>query len=539
MREGFFLSRITANGLLTGGGGDDNSRTYATIYMEGSQQLNNNRSAFFHAPPLLLALVDPVLLAWIPSATIQDFIFELVMMFVDLFTAIRLFQLARNVLSSESLLSSKFISNGSANGTKKGDEDDAGDDTDEQDVVMQWEIGLEQKMDPSIQPKRAWVFGISFNTNDDEDMSSTITKEDKNPPSSDVVTTCPPPPKREAILELADIPQVCAIFYYCNPISILTNCCTACSFHGLWHLLVVSALQELTNTTATTTTKSMTTTNTSNGNGNGNGNASEASKPTQQQLSKSNVPMAMLYLAIVSHIEINSIIYLLPSILFTRRGFGYTRLVRSIVGCIGFFLLWSTLLQYLSLLLVGRSNFFAMLLQSYAKEYNFHDLEPNLGMQWYFFMNMFHRFRTYFAIMHFGVPYLFAAPLLLRFHRYPTALTAMLNIILSLCKTTPTLNDMVLAFSLLLMTPRTLARTTNKSLVSLVALPVPITLYVTDYWLWLETGSGNANYMFFQCLAYNVFFSVILIDVFAAQMLRQKALHLTEKGPKKVMAVVG
>lgn len=115
----------------------------------------------------------------------------------------------------------------------------------------------------------------------------------------------------------------------------------------------------------------------------------------------------------------------------------------------------------------------------------------------------------------------------------------MLNIILSLCKTTPTLNDMVLAFSLLLMTPRTLARTTNKSLVSLVALPVPITLYVTDYWLWLETGSGNANYMFFQCLAYNVFFSVILIDVFAAQMLRQKALHLTEKGPKKVMAVVG
>jgi len=232
---------------------------------------------------------------------------------------------------------------------------------------------------------------------------------------------------------------------------------------------------------------------------------------------------------------------LLPAILFTRRGFGYTRLVRSIVGCIGFFLLWSALLQYLSLLLVGRSNFVAMLLQSYAKDYKFYDLEPSLGLQWYFFMNMFDRFRTYFTIMHFGIPYLFAFPLLLRFHRYPIALTAMLSIILSLCKTTPTLNDMVLAFSLLLMAPRTLARTTNKSLASLVALPVPITLYVTDYWLWLETGSGNANYMFFQCLAYTVFFSVILTDFFAATMLREKALHLTEKGPKKVMAtaVVG
>ena len=42
------------------------------------------------------------------------------------------------------------------------------------------------------------------------------------------------------------------------------------------------------------------------------------------------------------------------------------------------------------------------------------------------------------------------------------------------------------------------------SVICLLALPVPIVLYVVDHGLWLESGSGNANYMFFQILAYNL-----------------------------------
>jgi len=508
MREGFFLSKVTPNGSLVIINDNDNdnptdfvngsnSQTYAHIYMEGPQSKQNNRSAFFHAPPLLLALVDPVLLTWIPSPVIQDLVFALLMMLVDLFTAVRLFQLATNLLSAES------------SSCTDSDVGEAGDSDTDTDTMIEWEINLEQKMDPLIQPNFAWVFGLFF----PNDIGDDVVADTKSPASSDVVS------KKEAIVELSDIPKLCAIFYYCNPISILANGGGACSFHGLWHLLLVSTLQELTATKSETTHS-------------GNCKVSQWSTSTRQP-SKNNVPLAMLYFAMIFHVEINHIVFLLPMILITNRQLGYDRLVHSSVGCIGFFLLWTLLLQYLSLLLVGSENFFAMLRQSHAKELNFVDLEPNIGMQWYFFISMFDRFRRYFVVMHFGLPFIFVCPLMIRFHRYPFDIISIMNLILSLFKPTPTLNDMIITLCFLLMSPRTLARTTHKSLVSLAALPVPIILYVMDYWLWLETGSGNANYIYFQCLAYNTFCAIILMDFLTALMRREKALRLTEKGPRK------
>jgi len=69
----------------------------------------------------------------------------------------------------------------------------------------------------------------------------------------------------------------------------------------------------------------------------------------------------------------------------------------------------------------------------------------------------------------------------------------------------------------------------NASLVSLFAIIVPASLVVMFHWLWLETGTGNANYIFFQCLAYNVFLSIITLDYISATVKRDKALRLTEK----------
>jgi phosphatidylinositol glycan class U len=67
------------------------------------------------------------------------------------------------------------------------------------------------------------------------------------------------------------------------------------------------------------------------------------------------------------------------------------------------------------------------------------------------------------------------------------------------------------------------------SMIALCSLPVPVILYVLDYHLWLESGSGNANYIFFQCLAYQVFVAVIFLDYLNASLQRDKALRMTEK----------
>ena len=78
------------------------------------------------------------------------------------------------------------------------------------------------------------------------------------------------------------------------------------------------------------------------------------------------------------------------------------------------------------------------------------------------------------------------------------------------------------------LSPRSLARTSKPSLISLCALPVPLLLYLLDCWMWLETGSGNANFIFFQCLAYQVFVANICIDFCGASVMRDKAARITE-----------
>ena len=47
--------------------------------------------------------------------------------------------------------------------------------------------------------------------------------------------------------------------------------------------------------------------------------------------------------------------------------------------------------------------------------------------------------------------------------------------------------------------------------------------------MWFETNTGNANYVFFQSLAYNVFVCIVLAEFCSASLQRDKALRLAAK----------
>lgn len=68
----------------------------------------------------------------------------------------------------------------------------------------------------------------------------------------------------------------------------------------------------------------------------------------------------------------------------------------------------------------------------------------------------------------------------------------------------------------------------ERTTIYLLAMIVPVSLYIMDYWLWIDTGTGNANYMFFQCLAFTTFVGCILLEYIFALVMRDKALRLTE-----------
>jgi hypothetical protein len=54
--------------------------------------------------------------------------------------------------------------------------------------------------------------------------------------------------------------------------------------------------------------------------------------------------------------------------------------------------------------------------------------------------------------------------------------------------------------------------------------------------MWLNANNGNANYMFFQCLAYNVFLGIILGQFSSASLQRDKALRITSKEERAVVS---
>lgn len=80
------------------------------------------------------------------------------------------------------------------------------------------------------------------------------------------------------------------------------------------------------------------------------------------------------------------------------------------------------------------------------------------------------------------------------------------------------------------MNPRSMVRMRDYVLVAFFALPVPILLFVTFHRMWMVTGNGNANYIFFQCYAYGMFVAMITLEFVNATVKRDKVLRMVEKG---------
>ena len=402
----------------------------------------------FHLPPLVLFLFRPTF-ALVASKDVQDAIIGVVFAVVDLGVALTLYDLACSILL---------------------------DPTD----ASRREASLEAIMESRIRPMRAWVFGL-------------VPREAG--PRKEYI----PAP----IVEVRDLPRLCCLLYYCNPVSVLACCGTAVqSLHSLWYLAFLLSLREATK-------------------------------------SAPNVPLATFFLSVVSYVELYPVVFLIPIALFigrTRKScIGTSVFGQAGIECLIWFALWSGALQALSALLVG--DWIGVCSKTYGYVFGFSDLSPNMGMNWYFFIQMFDRFRRFYVVMLSLIPLVFVAPLTIRLRAYPAVLVAAFFLLGTLYKPVQTLHDASIGIVLLLLAPRTLARMGNAALVCICAIPVPASLYLMDYWLWLSTGSGNANYMFFQCLAYNAFLGICTLDFVSSSVKRDKALRLTEKVREKANAV--
>lgn len=106
---------------------------------------------------------------------------------------------------------------------------------------------------------------------------------------------------------------------------------------------------------------------------------------------------------------------------------------------------------------------------------------------------------------------------------------AIFSMVWTIFRSVETLFDANVALCFFLLCPRTLARMSSVSFLAICSMGVPVFLNVVDHWMWLGPCVGNANYIFFQCLAYNVFLAILLGQFCKASLERDKALRLAAK----------
>jgi len=281
-----------------------------------------------------------------------------------------------------------------------------------------------------------------------------------------------------------------------------------------------------------------------------------SSPPKRNRSSSSSAVWIALTLALATYLDIHCFVFVIPITIWQAD--------RESVGVL--FDIFNATLQGLSLVLVGSKNYVSTVVATHLHTFRLQNMQPSLTTLWYLGMQVFQRFRVYFTILLAGLPFLLIAPTTVRLNEYPDVLVrffwtffqkqlvapcgirltrlctlfsfsrqvAIFWLLGVLFRPPGTLYDLNIAYCFMLMNPRSLARMrAAPCLVAVCAIPIPVSLYMVGYWMWMEPNTGEANYLYFQCLAYGVFCAILFLNFCSASIRRDKALRLTEARIRK------
>ncbi|PWY86081.1 GPI transamidase component PIG-U [Aspergillus heteromorphus CBS 117.55] len=168
----------------------------------------------------------------------------------------------------------------------------------------------------------------------------------------------------------------------------------------------------------------------------------------------------------------------------------------------------------ISALLIG--DIYTFMSATYGFQLLVPDLTPNVGLWWYFFIEIFDSFREFFL----GVFWLHLAAymggLTVRLRRQPLFVLTSLLGIFAIFKPYPSISDASLYFALLPLY-RHLFPLMRYTFFAISALLYATLLGPAFYHLWIYAGSGNANFFYAITLVWSLGLSILLADtIFAA-----------------------
>ncbi|KAL9090601.1 MAG: hypothetical protein Q9159_001848 [Coniocarpon cinnabarinum] len=169
------------------------------------------------------------------------------------------------------------------------------------------------------------------------------------------------------------------------------------------------------------------------------------------------------------------------------------------------------LTAYLSGYLILLAPPIALLFSTYGMQLSLTDLTPNIGLWWYFFIEMFDSFRTFFL----GVFWLhmasYVGALTIRIPKQPLFVIISLLGIFAVFQPYPSIVDTGLYFAVLPLYRHVLPLL-RYGFIAAAALLYAAFLGPAFWHLWIYAGSGNANFFYAITLVWSLGLSIIIAD---------------------------
>lgn len=223
-------------------------------------------------------------------------------------------------------------------------------------------------------------------------------------------------------------------------------------------------------------------------------------------LSYGNPILSAVSLALSASQSLYTIVLLSPLFLSIKNKHS----TKAAIVTIAFFVTVLGFIFYACRELYGNWNFFD---HTYGFILNVPDQQPNIGVFWYFFMEMFEHFRRLFIYSYqINVTILYFVPLTIKFRNDPLLLATCFVTIIALFKSYPCVGDFAFILSLYPIWSY-LHYCMQQLFISSVAILVTTTLAPVLWNLWIFWGTANANFYFGVTLAFITANIFLLTDI--------------------------
>ena len=141
-----------------------------------------------------------------------------------------------------------------------------------------------------------------------------------------------------------------------------------------------------------------------------------------------------------------------------------------------------------------------------------HSYSPTLSLNWYLYMQIFEDTSDLYVRLLYSQPFMFVVPLLIRLYSRSLEVLYILIGIVFMYKSNTTVPDVIFVLSCLMLNFNQVFMHIKNLLPLLFFIIIPLVLSPTMLYLWVDKGTANANYFFFQTLIMWSSYTMLIIQ---------------------------